>query len=95
MIDLYIMYMDICVADHLARTGMFVYQTGKLWFACIGRATASSTNESFTSVGITTYSQSLILTLDIDNRGIHILDRVHLLHWQLWFTASVGFICGY
>lgn len=30
MIDLYIMYMDICVADHLARTGMFVYQTGKL-----------------------------------------------------------------
>lgn len=72
--------MDICVVDHFARAGVVFNQTGKLRFTYIGRATTISTNESFTAVGITTDSQSLNLTSNIDNRNFQILDLVHLLH---------------
>lgn len=65
--------MDICVADHFAHAVVVVNKTGRLRFTYTGRPTTSSTNESFTPVGITTDSQGLIMLSDIDNHCIHVL----------------------
>ncbi|XP_065939360.1 tripartite motif-containing protein 3-like [Magallana gigas] len=68
---------DICVADSGAYSVVVLNQDGKLRWRYTGYTGIPSINKikSFKPFGITTDSQSRILTADSDNHCIHILDQ--------------------
>ncbi|XP_022310756.2 uncharacterized protein LOC111116062 [Crassostrea virginica] len=65
--------LDICVADCHARAVVVVSAAGKLRFRYTGPP--STPGEPFKPYGITTDSQANILTSDIDNHRIHIINQ--------------------
>ncbi|XP_062615118.1 uncharacterized protein LOC134276846 [Saccostrea cucullata] len=66
--------LDVCVADYHAKAIVVVNRAGKLRFRYIGH-TPAPRNKPFCPQGITTDSESHILTTDYDNRCVHIIDK--------------------
>uniref|UniRef100_K1Q2G7 Tripartite motif-containing protein 2 n=1 Tax=Magallana gigas TaxID=29159 RepID=K1Q2G7_MAGGI len=65
---------DICVADSVASAVVVVNRDGKLGYRYTGHPSITK-NKPFKPRGITTDSQSHILTANRDNHCIHILDQ--------------------
>ncbi|XP_062621691.1 uncharacterized protein LOC134283263 [Saccostrea cucullata] len=65
---------DICLSDCGAGAVVVVNQVGKLRFRYTGHTPALK-NLPFSPLGITTDSQSHILTVDFNNDCVHIIDR--------------------
>ncbi|XP_062614543.1 tripartite motif-containing protein 55-like [Saccostrea cucullata] len=66
--------LDICVTDEGAKAVVVVNQAGKLRFRYTGHTPAPK-NQWFDPVGITTDSQCHILTADMYNDCVHIIDQ--------------------
>ncbi|XP_061165620.1 uncharacterized protein LOC133174520 [Saccostrea echinata] len=66
--------LDICVSDNEAGAVVVVNRAGKLRFRYTGHTPAPK-NQPFSPRGITTNSQSHILTADINNDCVHIIDQ--------------------
>lgn len=66
--------MDICLADYEAGAVVVVNQVWKLRFRYTGHRSESQKSPSIPH-GITTNSQSQILTADCNNHCIHVLDK--------------------
>ncbi|XP_062585842.1 uncharacterized protein LOC134247505 [Saccostrea cucullata] len=66
--------LDICVSDHRAKSVVVVNQAGKLRFRYSGHTPALKI-KPISPRGITTDSQSHILTADCDNDCVHVIDQ--------------------
>ena len=67
--------LDICLTGLSARAVVVVNAAGKLRFRYTGPTTCNITKKPFKPYGITTDSQGRILTSDLDNNRMHIVEQ--------------------